>query len=62
MSYLLALSARGGRGLCGPAPGFSVGEFARGFLQLTAHHREANFGISHIFTQPAAVLECGQPQ
>jgi len=34
----------------------------RGFLQVTAHHREAYFGNSHIFAQPTEVWACEQPQ
>ncbi len=34
----------------------------RGFVQLTAHQREAYLGNSHILTQPADVFDCAQPQ
>ena len=60
--YFAARSARAGRGSRGPAPGFSAGGFVRGFAHVTAHHREAYFGNSHIFLQPAEVLESAQPQ
>jgi hypothetical protein len=46
----------------GPAPGFSLGELILGLAQLTAHQRVAYFGNSHIFPQPAEVLDCAQPQ
>jgi len=46
----------------GPASGVSAGALLRGFLQVTAHQREAYFGSSHIFPQPAEVLACEQPQ
>jgi|SRR6516164_8299287 hypothetical protein len=57
-----ARSERAGWGTRGPASGVSAGALLRGFLQLTAHQREAYFGISHIFAQPAEVLACEQLQ
>lgn len=57
-----ARSALGGCGNRGPAPGFSVGVFALGFPQVTAHHRDAYFGNSHIFPHPADVFGCVHPQ
>jgi len=53
---------RAGLGRRGPAPGFSAGAFARGFVQVTAHHRVAYFGSSHIFEQPTEVFDIAQPQ
>jgi hypothetical protein len=33
-----------------------------GFVQVTAHHREAYWGNSHILAQPAEVFDCAHPQ
>ncbi len=60
--YFDARSAFGVCGKCGPAPGVSAGVFVLGFAQLTAHHREAYFGSSHIFPHPAEVFDCAHPQ
>jgi len=62
VDYFAARSACAGCGRRGPASGVSAGGFARGFAQVTAHHREAYFGNSHIFEQPAEVLDIAQPQ
>ena len=48
--------------MCGPASGVSVGVFTRGLVQVTAHQRDAYFGRSHIFPQPAEVFDRAQPQ
>ena len=57
-----ARSERAGGGTRGPASGVSAGALERGFLQVTAHQREAYLGSSHIFAQPAEDLACEQPQ
>jgi len=59
---LLARSERPGREKRGPASGFSAGPVARGLAQVTAQRREAYFGNSHIFPQPADVFDALQPQ
>jgi hypothetical protein len=43
-------------------PGLSFGSLIRGFAQVVAPQREARFGVSHIFAQPARACDWLHPQ